>query len=100
MFSVCQLCHEHGHIAPECTKFQICQLCEQLGHTAPQCFQLEYNYIKNKDCPISHKKFSCGKELKTNYKPNLNVNENFQESGKRFINRITWIFEKKLSIGT
>ena len=68
---ICQLCHKHSHIAPECSKFQICQLCDQLGHSAPQCFQLEYNYIKNKDCSISHKKISCGKQLKVNYTPNL-----------------------------
>ena len=74
---ICQLCHKHGHIAAECSKFQICQLCDQLGHTAPQCFQL--NHIKNEDCPMASKKISCGKELKTNYKPNLNVNEKFQE---------------------
>ena len=77
------MCHKHGHIAPESSKFQICQLCDQLGHTAPPCFQLKYNYIKNKDCPRSNKKISCGKELKINYKPNLNVNEKFQLSLER-----------------
>ena len=32
---------------------------------------------------MSNKKTSCGKQLKINYKPNLNVNEKFQESLER-----------------
>ena len=65
----------------------------------PQCFQL--NHIENKDCPMASKKISCGKELKSNYKPNLNVNEKFQESlEKDLLIELHGFLKKKLSIGT
>ena len=57
--------------------------------------------MKNKDCPMASKKISCDKELKTYYKPNLSVNEKFQESlEKDLLIELHGFLKKKLSLGT
>ena len=72
MFPVCQLCHQGGHIATQCSKLEICQLCHKRGHIAKEC-------SKMKICQLCHQRGHIAPQCPNNY-------EKKNHHSKRFYN--------------
>ena len=58
----CQICGEHGHIAPSCRMRHIrCQICGERGHIAPSCrlYRKRYQEVCNACGNYGHSSYTC-----------------------------------------